>query len=76
MSGSAVIGFEVHAILFTHLTFEAAPKFFLKHNVLNILVLSFMEPVYYDPTDYFDITQHEVDRQDELEYEVRGCSLV
>ncbi|XP_030279344.1 PDZ domain-containing protein 4-like isoform X1 [Sparus aurata] len=29
----------------------------------------FMEPVYYDPTDYFDITQHEVDRQDELEYE-------
>uniref|UniRef100_A0A7N6FAT6 PDZ domain-containing protein n=1 Tax=Anabas testudineus TaxID=64144 RepID=A0A7N6FAT6_ANATE len=26
-------------------------------------------PVYYDPTDYFDITQHEVDRQDELEYE-------
>lgn len=31
-----------------------------------------MEPVYYDPTDYFDITQHEVDRQDELEYEVRA----
>ncbi|KAK2851742.1 hypothetical protein Q5P01_008018 [Channa striata] len=29
----------------------------------------FVEPVYYDPTDYFDITQHEVDRQDELEYE-------
>ncbi|XP_008276407.1 PDZ domain-containing protein 4-like [Stegastes partitus] len=29
----------------------------------------FIEPVYYDPTDYFDITQHEVDRQDELEYE-------
>lgn len=29
------------------------------------------EPVYYDPTDYFDIAQHEVDRQDELEYEVR-----
>ncbi|XP_061591217.1 PDZ domain-containing protein 4-like isoform X2 [Cololabis saira] len=29
----------------------------------------FTEPVYYDPTDYFDITQHEVDRQDELEYE-------
>lgn len=26
--------------------------------------------MYYDPTDYFDITQHEVDRQDELEYEV------
>uniref|UniRef100_H2MH19 PDZ domain containing 4 n=1 Tax=Oryzias latipes TaxID=8090 RepID=H2MH19_ORYLA len=31
--------------------------------------LSFTEPVYYDPTDYFDVTQHEVDRQDELEYE-------
>ncbi|KAM8864256.1 PDZ domain-containing protein 4 [Spinachia spinachia] len=29
----------------------------------------FVEPVYYDPTDYFDIAQHEVDRQDELEYE-------
>ncbi|KAK5864141.1 hypothetical protein PBY51_001103 [Eleginops maclovinus] len=29
----------------------------------------FIEPVYYDPTDYFDISQHEVDRQDELEYE-------
>ncbi|CAG6021769.1 unnamed protein product [Menidia menidia] len=29
----------------------------------------FPEPVYYDPTDYFDIAQHEVDRQDELEYE-------
>ncbi|XP_054465560.1 PDZ domain-containing protein 4-like [Anoplopoma fimbria] len=29
----------------------------------------FIEPIYYDPTDYFDITQHEVDRQDELEYE-------
>ncbi|XP_053281624.1 PDZ domain-containing protein 4-like [Pleuronectes platessa] len=29
----------------------------------------FNEPVYYDPTDYFDIAQHEVDRQDELEYE-------
>uniref|UniRef100_A0A672JI11 PDZ domain containing 4 n=1 Tax=Salarias fasciatus TaxID=181472 RepID=A0A672JI11_SALFA len=29
----------------------------------------FVEPVYYDPTDYFDISQHEVDRQDELEYE-------
>ncbi|XP_078111712.1 PDZ domain-containing protein 4-like isoform X1 [Sander vitreus] len=29
----------------------------------------FIEPVYYDPTDYFDITHHEVDRQDELEYE-------
>lgn len=34
--------------------------------------LSFTEPVYYDPTDYFDVTQHEVDRQDELEYEVRA----
>uniref|UniRef100_M4AV55 PDZ domain containing 4 n=1 Tax=Xiphophorus maculatus TaxID=8083 RepID=M4AV55_XIPMA len=29
----------------------------------------FSEPVYYDPTDYFDISQHEVDRNDELEYE-------
>ncbi|XP_068609097.1 PDZ domain-containing protein 4-like [Brachionichthys hirsutus] len=29
----------------------------------------FPEPIYYDPTDYFDVTQHEVDRQDELEYE-------
>uniref|UniRef100_A0A8C6PI24 PDZ domain containing 4 n=1 Tax=Nothobranchius furzeri TaxID=105023 RepID=A0A8C6PI24_NOTFU len=29
----------------------------------------FPEPVYYDPTDYFDIAQHDVDRHDELEYE-------
>ncbi|XP_037334791.2 PDZ domain-containing protein 4-like isoform X1 [Pungitius pungitius] len=29
----------------------------------------FVEPVYHDPSDYFDIAQHEVDRQDELEYE-------
>lgn len=29
-----------------------------------------LEHVYYDPTDYFDISQHEVDRQDDLEYEV------
>uniref|UniRef100_A0A8C6SMG1 PDZ domain containing 4 n=1 Tax=Neogobius melanostomus TaxID=47308 RepID=A0A8C6SMG1_9GOBI len=29
----------------------------------------FIEPEYYDPTDYLDITQHDVDRQDELEYE-------
>uniref|UniRef100_A0A8C8I5L6 PDZ domain-containing protein n=1 Tax=Oncorhynchus tshawytscha TaxID=74940 RepID=A0A8C8I5L6_ONCTS len=29
-----------------------------------------LEPEYYDPNDYFDITQHEADlRQDELEYE-------
>ncbi|XP_028850808.1 PDZ domain-containing protein 4 isoform X2 [Denticeps clupeoides] len=28
-----------------------------------------LEPDYYDPNDYFDISQHEVDRQDELEYE-------
>ncbi|XP_034028874.1 PDZ domain-containing protein 4-like isoform X2 [Thalassophryne amazonica] len=34
--------------------------------LLNELLI---EPEYYDPTDYFDITQHEVDRQDELEYE-------
>ncbi|CAM4682615.1 unnamed protein product [Leuciscus chuanchicus] len=31
--------------------------------------LSPMDHVYYDPTDYFDISQHEVDRQDDLEYE-------
>lgn len=37
---------------------------------MNVL-LSFPEHVYYDPTDYFDIAHHEVDRQDELEYEVR-----
>ncbi|XP_008317466.1 PDZ domain-containing protein 4 [Cynoglossus semilaevis] len=36
----------------------------------------FTEPVYYDPNDYFDISQHEVDRQDELEYEeVELCKL-
>nr|XP_057906588.1 PDZ domain-containing protein 4 isoform X2 [Doryrhamphus excisus] len=29
----------------------------------------FLEPVYCDPADYFDISQHDVDRQDELEYE-------
>ncbi|KAJ3586635.1 hypothetical protein NHX12_013031, partial [Muraenolepis orangiensis] len=28
-----------------------------------------IEPGYYDPNDYFDISHHEVDRQDELEYE-------
>lgn len=38
--------------------------------------LSFPEPVYYDPADYLHITQHEVDRQDELEYEVRSSSPV
>uniref|UniRef100_A0A3B4A989 PDZ domain-containing protein n=1 Tax=Periophthalmus magnuspinnatus TaxID=409849 RepID=A0A3B4A989_9GOBI len=27
------------------------------------------EPEYYDPADYLDITQHEVDRPDDLEYE-------
>ncbi|XP_022518056.2 PDZ domain-containing protein 4 [Astyanax mexicanus] len=31
--------------------------------------LSPLDHVYYDPTDYFDITQHEVDRADDLEYE-------
>uniref|UniRef100_A0A3B3BAE9 PDZ domain containing 4 n=1 Tax=Oryzias melastigma TaxID=30732 RepID=A0A3B3BAE9_ORYME len=35
----------------------------------SLTPLSFTEPVYYDPADYFDVTQHEVDRQDELEYE-------
>ncbi|XP_036801737.1 PDZ domain-containing protein 4 isoform X1 [Oncorhynchus mykiss] len=39
----------------------------LEPNLLNELLL---EPEYYDPNDYFDITQHEADlRQDELEYE-------
>lgn len=33
-----------------------------------------MDHVYYDPTDYFDISQHEVDRQDDLEYEVNIVS--
>uniref|UniRef100_H3D4N7 PDZ domain containing 4 n=1 Tax=Tetraodon nigroviridis TaxID=99883 RepID=H3D4N7_TETNG len=33
------------------------------------VLVSFPEPVYYDPNDYFDAAQHEVDRQDELEYE-------
>nr|XP_055044451.1 PDZ domain-containing protein 4 [Misgurnus anguillicaudatus] len=28
-----------------------------------------IDHVYYDPTDYFDISQHEVDRPDDLEYE-------
>uniref|UniRef100_A0A671LCN3 PDZ domain-containing protein 4-like n=1 Tax=Sinocyclocheilus anshuiensis TaxID=1608454 RepID=A0A671LCN3_9TELE len=28
-----------------------------------------IDHVYYDPMDYFDISQHEVDRQDDLEYE-------
>lgn len=50
------------------MTFKGRPNYW-KYHVPN--VLSFTEPVYYDPTDYFDITQHEVDRQDELEYEVR-----
>lgn len=53
-------------MLFTHLKPQLLKCYFL-----NVLTLRFMEPVYYDPTDYFDITQHEVDRQDELEYEVR-----
>lgn len=26
---------------------------------------------YNDPDDYFDVSNHEVDRQDDLEYEVR-----
>uniref|UniRef100_A0A3P8X0R1 PDZ domain containing 4 n=1 Tax=Cynoglossus semilaevis TaxID=244447 RepID=A0A3P8X0R1_CYNSE len=30
---------------------------------------------YYDPNDYFDISQHEVDRQDELEYELQEVEL-
>ncbi|XP_035378560.1 PDZ domain-containing protein 4 [Electrophorus electricus] len=31
--------------------------------------LSPLEHIYYDPNDYFDISQHEVDRQEDLEYE-------
>lgn len=27
---------------------------------------------YNDPDDYFDVSNHEVDRQDDLEYEVRA----
>lgn len=53
------------------LTFEAALITEILCTELFTEFLSFIEPVYYDPTDYFDITQHEVDRQDELEYEVR-----
>ncbi|KAJ8411956.1 hypothetical protein AAFF_G00142230 [Aldrovandia affinis] len=35
-------------------------------------ILNELPPIehdYYDPNDYFDISQHEVDRQDEMEYE-------
>uniref|UniRef100_A0A673BPH5 PDZ domain containing 4 n=1 Tax=Sphaeramia orbicularis TaxID=375764 RepID=A0A673BPH5_9TELE len=56
-----------HGILFTLLNFLAAP--ITEIRFLNFLIFSLIEPEYYDPTDYFDITQHEVDRQDELEYE-------
>lgn len=48
----------------THFKLTQLPKYLVCHR--------FVEPVYYDPTDYFDIAQHEVDRQDELEYEVRA----
>ncbi|KAI1891192.1 hypothetical protein AGOR_G00162420 [Albula goreensis] len=40
--------------------------------ILEPYVLNSLPPLdheYYDPNDYFDITQHEVDRQDEMEYE-------
>lgn len=30
---------------------------------------------YNDPNDYFDVSHHEVDRQDDLEYEVRTLQL-
>lgn len=30
---------------------------------------------YNDPNDYFDVSNHEVDRQDDLEYEVRKLQL-
>lgn len=40
----------------------------------NLLLFIFHSPPleheYYEANDYFDISQHEVDRQDELEYEV------
>lgn len=42
----------------------------LFHNLSHSL-----EHVYSDPHDYFDVTHHEVDRQDELEYEVWVTSL-
>lgn len=67
---SSVFLVLVHAILFTHLKFDVAP--ITEILCPKYIILSFIEPVYYDPTDYFDITQHEVDRQDELEYEVRA----
>ncbi|XP_062315494.1 PDZ domain-containing protein 4-like [Osmerus eperlanus] len=38
----------------------------LEPYLLNELLI---EPEYYDPNDYFDIAHHEVDRQDDLEYE-------
>lgn len=28
-----------------------------------------------DPDDYFDVSNHEVDRQDDMEYEVRTLKL-
>lgn len=31
---------------------------------------------YNDPNDYFDVSNHEVDRQDDLEYEVREQPFV
>ncbi|KAG5836379.1 hypothetical protein ANANG_G00254010 [Anguilla anguilla] len=40
--------------------------------ILEPYVLNELPPIdheYYDPNDYFDISQHEVDRQDEMEYE-------
>ncbi|KAG7477508.1 hypothetical protein MATL_G00070310 [Megalops atlanticus] len=40
--------------------------------ILEPYMLNELPPIeheYYDPNDYFDISQHEVDRQDEMEYE-------
>lgn len=31
---------------------------------------------YNDPDDYFDASNHEVDRQDDLEYEVRELPFI
>uniref|UniRef100_A0A087X6V7 PDZ domain containing 4 n=1 Tax=Poecilia formosa TaxID=48698 RepID=A0A087X6V7_POEFO len=45
------------------------PEPYLFNELLISEIFYFSEPVYYDPTDYFDISQHEVDRNDELEYE-------
>ncbi|XP_034168131.2 PDZ domain-containing protein 4 [Pangasianodon hypophthalmus] len=34
-----------------------------------------LDPVHYDPMDYLDISQHEVDRQSILEYQINGLHV-